>query len=638
MQRYVPATVEVLEDRCVPATFGIPWLDGYTTLSFASDGTAVSDRSSDLNAMLTAQYGANWKLEILRAFQTWAVQTNLDVGVVNDGGQAFGALGAAQGDHRFGDIRIGGTSLASDVLAITAPPDLYGNTWAGDVVVNTLQQFTRNGAGGAAGFDLFTAILQEAGHSFGMGNSTDPASAMFNYLGARTGLSAADVAGIRGLYGGARAKDAYEGALGNDTLARARQMDQANVAGDLTNSVYAVLADIQNNSDVDYYKFKAGPLGQVTVNLRAQGLSLFVGTVSVYDKYGKLVASGTANGPLDNDVFLKFSTSLLSGGEYYVAVKSARSDVFGVGGYGLVVDTSPLTTPLTTALIDGVLSDLKVAGGRAGALVAPTNSVTTLDEMTTTVDGSTRVYGATGYLDLLHQTQTFKVTSLGAASQTLVATATALDPSVVPSIKVLDASGRSLAATVLINQDGTYTVSVANVAPNSAYFVKVSSTKPMLLQGGFHVAAVFTTKPIQALTNLDNGTLGGTAPTSNSSALTITQSQVAHFALTASSSDDSSSPVTMTIRDAQGNVIFTLIAKPGETATGDIRLPVGDYTITYSVDPPKNGGAAAVRQYQLDYWEITDPIGPRPTASGGGDYGGNSGSGSTSSSTTLAMR
>jgi hypothetical protein len=642
MPRTTRPTMEWLEDRSVPATFGLPWIDGYTTLSFAGDGTEISDRTSDLNAVMSAQYGSGWKLEVLKAFQTWAVQTNLNVGLVGDGGQAFGSPGAAQADSRYGDIRIGGTALASDVLAVTAPPDLLGSTWAGDVVLNTLQQFLRGGTGGSTGYDLFTAMLHEAGHSFGMENSSASTSAMSNFQGVRTGLSTADVAGIRGLYGGAREKDAYEGSLGNETLARATQMQRANIDGDLLNSVYAVLGDVQNTGDVDFYKFKAGLLGQVSVNLRTQGISLFVGTVSVYDKYGKLIASATANGPLDNDVTLKFSTSLLRGDEYFVSVKSARSDVFGVGGYGLVVDTSPLTTPLTTGLIDGVLSELKVAGGRVGALLAPSNATVTLDEKTTTVDGSTRVYDAVGYLDALHAKQTFQVTSLDTtATQTLVATVRAIDRSVVPQIKVLDGAGNVVAATVLTNQDGTYTVSAKGVAANATYFVQVASTKPMLTQGAFHLAAVFTTNSIQAPTNLDSGTLGGAGPTTDSSMLSVTQSQVAHFVLSATTPDGSNatSPVTMTIRDKYGNVIFTLTAKPGETVTGDVRLPIGDYSITYAVDPPKNGGAVAATQFKLEFWTVTDPIGPRPTSASGGDsYGGNTGSGSTSTSTTLAMR
>jgi hypothetical protein len=204
----------------------------------------------------------------------------------------------------------------------------------------------------------------------------------------------------------------------------------------------------------------------------------------------------------------------------------------------------------------------------------------------------------------------------------------------------MNSSGQAVAATVLQNKDGTYSVSVAGVAPNTNYLVQVSSAKPMLLQGAFHLSAVFTTKPVEAATNLDGGTLGGSEAASDTRTLSVSQSQVARFALTATapSGSSSTSPVTMTIKDACGNVIFTLVSKPGETVTGDARLPAGDYTVTYTVDTPQNGGGVPVKGYRLDYWTIDDPIGPRSTSSSGGDYGGNTGSGSTSTSSTLAMK
>ena len=96
--------VETLEARDVPAVFGTPWPDGqHLTLSFAPDGTAVGDTGSNLAAMLSA-LGPNARRDALRAFQTWAVQANVNIGLVGDNGAVFGAGGEVQGDARFGDI------------------------------------------------------------------------------------------------------------------------------------------------------------------------------------------------------------------------------------------------------------------------------------------------------------------------------------------------------------------------------------------------------------------------------------------------------------------------------------------------------------------------------------------------------
>src|SRR5262245_34712535 len=136
---------ERLEDRCVPATFGQPWLDGqHLTLSFAPDGTLIAGEASTLTATLAA-LGPTARFEILRAFQTWAANANLNLGLVADGGQHFGIGGAIQGDPRFGDIRLGARNLNADVLAITAAFNPF-NTFSGNVVLNAGQGLSLGGS------------------------------------------------------------------------------------------------------------------------------------------------------------------------------------------------------------------------------------------------------------------------------------------------------------------------------------------------------------------------------------------------------------------------------------------------------------------------------------------------------------
>src|SRR5207244_10766047 len=111
-----PLLLEQFEDRVVPATFNVPWPDATSlTLSFAPDGTGAAGQASALFRALGARIPtAAWQEEVLRAFQTWAVAANINVGVVPDGGQPFGSLGLKQGDPRFGDIRIGAFRMAGD--------------------------------------------------------------------------------------------------------------------------------------------------------------------------------------------------------------------------------------------------------------------------------------------------------------------------------------------------------------------------------------------------------------------------------------------------------------------------------------------------------------------------------------------
>src|SRR4051812_10030176 len=111
--RTVRLSVETLEDRVTPALFGLPWPDAsHLTVSFAPDNTTIPGGNSDLFASLDAKLGRTvWQNAVLRAMQTWAVQANVNFGLVGDAGQAFGVSGAAEGDTRFGDVRIGGHAM-----------------------------------------------------------------------------------------------------------------------------------------------------------------------------------------------------------------------------------------------------------------------------------------------------------------------------------------------------------------------------------------------------------------------------------------------------------------------------------------------------------------------------------------------
>src|SRR5947199_10265732 len=102
-----PLTLEQLEDRTAPAAFNVPWPEpDELTLSFAPDGTPAGNQPSALFRALNARMPTRaWQQEVLRAFQTWAAEADINVGLVADGGQAFGTLGLKQGDPRFGDIR-----------------------------------------------------------------------------------------------------------------------------------------------------------------------------------------------------------------------------------------------------------------------------------------------------------------------------------------------------------------------------------------------------------------------------------------------------------------------------------------------------------------------------------------------------
>src|SRR5262249_25438194 len=143
---------EPLETRTNPVAFGVAWpRPTHLSLSFAPDGTMMAPdgtifatHESNLFATLDPLLDtASWQALILEAFQEWALPANIDIRVVPHGGQPFGSAGAAQGDGRFGDIRIGATPLSSDVLAVSLPyQPVSAGTRSGDVFLNSAHAFT----------------------------------------------------------------------------------------------------------------------------------------------------------------------------------------------------------------------------------------------------------------------------------------------------------------------------------------------------------------------------------------------------------------------------------------------------------------------------------------------------------------
>ena len=594
-----------LEDRTVPALFGIPWPDAQSlTLSFPAAGVATPVGQNDPAAAFAGAPG--WQREVLRAFQSWAVQTNANVGVVADGGQPFGARGAVQGDKRFGDVRVGAGPINSPAeLAFASPFSWTGTTFAGDVLFDTAAGLQVGNAAG--GHDVFTVAAHEAGHVFGLDHSTEAGSVMSETYSYKTGLSAGDAAAVRGLYG-VRTPDAYDrgtssgpgGGGTNDTLATAAALPR--VSGSLTQ--YSAVGDITTATDVDYFKVTV-PVGTAAAvgRLKASGTSLLVGRVSAYTTTGQFLGTLAATDPLSNDLTLELNSPLP--GTYIVKVEGATGDVFGVGGYRLTVDMTPaLGLPLPPLpglkpLLDGGTNET-------------VSKATKLESKTA---GDSRFdYVVLASIESPTDADTYKVRSAaGANALNLLVWGAETDP-VWPAVRVFNADGHAVAYRVLANDDGSLSVRVADVVGNKDYSVQVTARAPGSV-GGYYLAADYNTFAAPDAGGVATGVLTAAAGTAQG-ALTINQTglyQVGGATTLLANSPTMSSGgagVTVELVDPAGATAATLTTDSNKAGlTRALFLPAGTYTARFQYRAGTTASTAGLR-YNLTVHRLSDPIGP----------------------------
>jgi hypothetical protein len=570
------------------------------TLSFAPDGTDVSGQSNRLFALLGADTAA-WQTEILRAYQSWVVQTNLNVGLVGDGGQALGVTGLAQGDSRFGDIRIAArplSDLASNYdMAATVGYDSSGGTWSGDFLLNSL--FSIGIGQTSTQYDLFSIALHEASHSFGFGDDpSDRSSAMYPGYTLWTGLSPRDITAIQSLYG-TRSDDPFESAGGNGSTATAFDLTQN---GNLT----AFSADVTRMNDIDVYRFTTPSSSSITalsINLRAAGISLLTARVTVLDAQGNVIASAVTTDPLANNLAIDLP-NYQADTTYYVKVQGARTDVFSMGAYALRLNYS-----------EPYGNSFGLGSSYVNTESGPNDSLASAITLGFTSQTQTARFRVVGDIATAADVDWYRIvpTTLTSATGTLTVGVLPLDASGPRlTVAVFNALGVELPSVVVTNENGAFTIQLANQQPGQTYFLRVLAANPTGTRatGAYALAASLAPVDVTAFGQLASGTLTAEQPQLYS-AMTVDSGKLTQFSLTtATRTGAPASAVRVSIINSSGQTVFTLVAEAGRAlTTGTVWLSTGTYIVVFNA-ATRDGSVLDGLTFNLSGRERSDPIDP----------------------------
>ncbi len=594
-------SIETLEPRLLLDGNGfITGNDVYLTLSFAPDGTDIANESNSIAARFdTIAPTADWQDAILRAFQTWAVETNADIGIVSDNGDPFGSPGPSQNDIRFGEIRIGAIAMTPSVGAVSVPVDgLVTGTWFADVVFNTAFNYTTLD-------DIYAVALHEAGNVFGLEDNSDTNSPLY-IGGAPTGLppTANDLAALHQLHG-LRFPDFNEseedGPTNNDSFSNATDLDLVEFGlGDDGSAPSIVYGDITDNLDRDFFELETPEdyTGPLTIQVRSTGISLLSPTVKVYDDNQQLVAQATATSTRGDWLTLSLP-SVVSDEDYYIEIAGAAPGLYGIGGYSLVA-TLDGVNQVSQEEIDAI------AGGQfrfleqeeiskffdtdeddlfgddlhtddtpltaAGLQTTPGFANAAQYEIIASISNSTDIdyysLRSPALLPVPLDVMTVLVRSLD-------------DGGLIPSVTVLDINGLPVPSTILANGGGEYIIQVDGVILDSDYQIKVEAADNLgpFNSGNYRLTVTFGSQATQ-LAPLSTGTVGN-GITQNIHSLYIGQPQLLHIALQIDpAATTSPTAVVATIKNDLGEIVYQIAAAPGETRSREaVLLDAGSYTV-----------------------------------------------------------
>ena len=596
------------------------------TISFAPDGTRVSKYTSELYSKFSGLLSAaQLESQILRAFQTWARQTNINVGVVADAGLQFGVSGAIQGDSRFGDIRIGAIPMDSNTYAVTVRHDpVIAGTWTGDILFNSNAVFSNVN-------DFFAVVMHEAGHALGLKHSTIPTAVMYDAALNRT-LTGSDISEVRKLYGNRRI-DAYDigPSNNNNTFHDSSRIKNA---GSLNGAIpLVVYGDISVSTDIDYFDLQSlsGYTGAVKFELISSRISLLRGKLSIFDESENLIQSISISGDRGGRVSITLP-SVIEGENYVARIEAADSSLHSIGSYALVttlLDTNQVPSSAVEPVVRGYYWRLEQTDVQKVFLNPETaffnQDLATNDTFAaaqvlnpSTLFAKRTLFQVNGSLSYANDIDFFRIQAPSdlIAGNVLTITLEAMEEDrLVPDLQVFNASQQRLNARVLVHGNGQLVVQVDGISAGQEFFLGVAADNPTdnFQSGNYNLVSRFD-RVATFLESLGQGSLNSSTQRERYHSLYVAEPQMLHLSLSAdTASVRNLSQVWVTIYDQLGRVVFRDLTVPGQTRTAkSIVVRPGSYSIfvNMATDASVGVGNPQTLNYQIDGIGVTDPIGP----------------------------
>jgi hypothetical protein len=460
------------------------------------------------------------------------------------------------------------------------------------LLLNSNQQFKYHDWDGGTGpdpstleetdIDLFSILLHETGNTLGLDDTLTDWTVMFRQYTVPKGvLTQEDISAIQSLYG-ART-DPFE-LLDNGQL-QVATLIPVPVGFDPQSEVVRTRGSLGSATDVDHYQIT--PLAnqdQVTIRLKAAGISLLQSRVEILDETGQPIDQATAASVFANDNTLQIS-DLQSHSAIYVRVSAADpNEVYSVGDYDLEVDYRPAAIQAADPVpgsydsgADSLFANYGLLDDEQGA----DDSLSGAVALSPLAFHSGSRYETESSVSSAGDVDFLKVTAPADVSGRLVIHLAAVgndQPDL--RVRVVDSSGQSVGAGGRLGDDGSWTLEVSQPQAGQEYYLRVSVDPTSTVEVGNYVVTAEFTTPSGQMNLLASGVVSSSMD--EFIRWTAGKTKLFRFDLTATggAADET---VKLTIYDAHTREMRAVIDTPSDvTRTAFAWLQQGDYILRFT--------------------------------------------------------